>query len=60
MRGWDVKTVAAHLVSVVDDGFWAFQLAALRCGAWVAESTTSRDVERGFLPRPSVNMPTAS
>jgi uncharacterized protein (TIGR03083 family) len=28
--GWDIKTVAAHLVSVVDDGFWVFQRAALR------------------------------
>jgi uncharacterized protein (TIGR03083 family) len=28
--GWDVKTVAAHLVSVVADSFWTFQLAALR------------------------------
>jgi uncharacterized protein (TIGR03083 family) len=29
--GWDIKTVAAHLVSVVADGFWAFQRTALRC-----------------------------
>jgi uncharacterized protein (TIGR03083 family) len=28
--GWDVKTVAAHLVSVFADGFWGFQWAALR------------------------------
>ena len=28
--GWDVKTVAAHLVSVFADGFWTFQWAALR------------------------------
>ena len=28
--GWDVKTVAAHLVSVVADGFWTFQAMALR------------------------------
>ncbi|MGO4442929.1 maleylpyruvate isomerase family mycothiol-dependent enzyme [Mycobacterium sp. 2YAF39] len=28
--GWDVKTVAAHLVSVFADGFWKFQFAALR------------------------------
>jgi uncharacterized protein (TIGR03083 family) len=32
-EGWDVKTVAAHLVSVVGDGFWAFQRAALRRGS---------------------------
>jgi uncharacterized protein (TIGR03083 family) len=29
--GWDIKTVAAHLVSVVADSFWAFQRTALRC-----------------------------
>jgi uncharacterized protein (TIGR03083 family) len=28
--GWDVKTVAAHLVSVFADGFWTFQWTALR------------------------------
>ena len=28
--GWDVKTVAAHLVSVFADGFWVFQWTALR------------------------------
>jgi uncharacterized protein (TIGR03083 family) len=28
--GWDVKTVAAHLVSVFADSFWKFQWAALR------------------------------
>jgi uncharacterized protein (TIGR03083 family) len=28
--GWDVKTVAAHLVSVFADGFWGFQVAAVR------------------------------
>ena len=28
--GWDVKTVAAHLVSVFADSFWAFQRAAIR------------------------------
>ncbi len=28
--GWDVKTVAAHLVSVFADGFWGFQAAAVR------------------------------
>ena len=30
--GWDVKTVAAHLVSVFADGFWVFQWTALRHG----------------------------
>jgi uncharacterized protein (TIGR03083 family) len=29
-EGWDVKTVAAHLVSVFADGFWGFQAAAVR------------------------------
>jgi uncharacterized protein (TIGR03083 family) len=28
--GWDIKTVAAHLVSVFTDGFWQFQLTAMR------------------------------
>ena len=28
--GWDVKTVAAHLVSVFADSFWTFQWTALR------------------------------
>jgi uncharacterized protein (TIGR03083 family) len=28
--GWDIKTVAAHLVSVYADSFWTFQLTALR------------------------------
>ncbi len=31
-KGWDVKTVAAHLVSVFADSFWTFQWAALRHG----------------------------
>ena len=30
--GWDVKTVAAHLVSVFADNFWAFQRMAVRRG----------------------------
>src|ERR1700754_1129186 len=30
--GWDVKTVAAHLVSVFADGFWVFQRTAIRRG----------------------------
>jgi uncharacterized protein (TIGR03083 family) len=29
-EGWDVKTVAAHLVSVFADSFWTFQRTALR------------------------------
>src|SRR5258708_32622996 len=28
--GWDVKTVAAHLVSVFAASFWTFQRAAMR------------------------------
>ncbi len=31
-EGWDVKTVAAHLVSVFADGFWTFQITAVRHG----------------------------
>ena len=30
--GWDVKTVAAHLVSVFADSFWVFQWTAIRRG----------------------------
>lgn len=30
--GWDIKTVAAHLVSVLADSFWVFQWTALRRG----------------------------
>jgi uncharacterized protein (TIGR03083 family) len=29
--GWDVKTVAAHLVSVFADSFWVFMGRAVRC-----------------------------
>ena len=29
--GWDVKTVAAHLVSVFADSFWVFMERAVRC-----------------------------
>ena len=32
--GWDVKTVAAHLVSVFADSFWTFQRAAIRHGGF--------------------------
>jgi uncharacterized protein (TIGR03083 family) len=32
--GWDVKTVAAHLVSVFADSFWTFQCAAVRYGGF--------------------------
>ncbi len=32
--GWDVKTVAAHLVSVFADSFWTFQWATLRHGGF--------------------------
>lgn len=28
--GWDIKTVAAHLVSVLADGFWTFQWRTVR------------------------------
>lgn len=31
--GWTIKTVAAHLVSVVADSFWVFQRAMLRRGS---------------------------
>ena len=30
--GWDIKTVAAHLVSVFADSFWVFQWTAIRRG----------------------------
>ncbi|KHO20543.1 maleylpyruvate isomerase family mycothiol-dependent enzyme [Mycolicibacterium setense] len=30
--GWDVKTVAAHLVSDFEDGFWGFLASGLRHG----------------------------
>ena len=30
--GWDVRTVAAHLVSVFADSFWVFQWTAIRRG----------------------------
>jgi uncharacterized protein (TIGR03083 family) len=32
--GWDVKMVAAHLVSVFADSFWTFQRAAIRYGGF--------------------------
>jgi uncharacterized protein (TIGR03083 family) len=32
--GWDVKTVAAHLVGVFADSFWTFLRAALRHGGF--------------------------
>ena len=31
--GWDVKTVAAHLVCSVADGLWVVMRMALRCGS---------------------------
>lgn len=31
--GWDVKIVAAHLVSVFADSFWVFMRTALRRGS---------------------------
>jgi uncharacterized protein (TIGR03083 family) len=31
--GWDVKTVAAHLVSDFTDGFWGFMASGLRHGS---------------------------
>lgn len=31
--GWDVKTVAAHLVSDFEDGFWGFLASGLRHGS---------------------------
>lgn len=49
--GWDVKTVAAHLVSVFSDSFWVFQGMALRRGG----------VQRGIdeLARRRARMPAA-
>lgn len=37
--GWDVKTVAAHLVSDFTDGFWGFLLAASGTATSIAELT---------------------
>ncbi len=31
--GWDVKTVAAHLISDFDDGFWGFIASGIRHGS---------------------------
>ena len=31
--GWDVKTVAAHLVSDFADGFWGFMASGIRHGS---------------------------
>lgn len=40
--GWDVKTVAAHLVSDFTDGFWGFWPAAFATAASTAGSTLAR------------------
>ena len=40
--GWDVKTVAAHLVSDFEDGFWVFWPAVYGTAVWIAGSTRLR------------------
>jgi uncharacterized protein (TIGR03083 family) len=49
--GWDVKTVAAHLVSVFADGFWVFMGTAVRRGSM------NRAIDR--LARRRAERPTA-
>lgn len=47
--GWDVKTVAAHLVSVLADSFWRFQRMAVRCGG-IDNAIDALARERAALP----------
>lgn len=47
--GWDVKTVAAHLVSVYADSFWVFQRTALR-RASLARAIDELARKRAALP----------
>jgi uncharacterized protein (TIGR03083 family) len=47
--GWDVKVVAAHLVSVFADRFWVFMGAALRRGS-VARAIDELARRRAQLP----------
>jgi uncharacterized protein (TIGR03083 family) len=47
--GWDIKTVAAHLVSVFADSFWVFQWTALRRGS-LARAIDELARRRALLP----------
>jgi uncharacterized protein (TIGR03083 family) len=47
--GWDVKTVAAHLISVFDDSFWVFMCTALRRGS-MARAIDNLAHRRAELP----------
>jgi uncharacterized protein (TIGR03083 family) len=51
--GWDVKTVAAHLVSVFSDSFWVFQWTALR-RAGVHRAIDHLARQRAQLPAPEI------
>src|SRR5258708_30402691 len=51
--GWDVKTVAAHLVSVFADGFWVFQRMALRRRS-LARAIDELARRRARLPAPQI------
>ena len=52
--GWDVKTVAAHLISDFADGFWASSLAAFVTAASIVGSTRWPVVGREPQPRRSL------
>jgi uncharacterized protein (TIGR03083 family) len=47
--GWDIKTVAAHLVSVFADSFWVFQWTTLRRGS-LARAIDELARRRALLP----------
>jgi uncharacterized protein (TIGR03083 family) len=51
--GWDVKTVAGHLVSVFSDSFWTFQWTALRRGG-VDRAIDHLARRRARLPAPEI------
>lgn len=51
--GWDVKTVAAHLISVFDDSFWVFMRTALRRGS-MAGAIDHLARRRAELPAPEI------
>ncbi len=48
--GWDIKTVAAHLVSDFADGFWGFITSAFVTAASIGESTRWPVAEREPQP----------
>jgi uncharacterized protein (TIGR03083 family) len=51
--GWDVKTVAAHLISVFSDSFWVFMRTALR-RASMARAIDELARRRAELPTPEI------